>query len=89
MCLYTENEEETIRIKICDFGFACYYKADQMLNIDCGTPFYMAPEIHRGMDYDRRVDVWSVGIMTYEMLCGKPPFAVKGMDLNALRRATA
>ena len=60
-----------------------------MLNMDCGTPVYMAPEIHRGNEYDCRIDIWSLGIMTYEMLCGRPPFSEEGMNMQKLKLATA
>ena len=40
-----------------------------------GTPHYMSPEIICGKGYNLFVDLWSVGICIYEMLCGKVPFA--------------
>jgi len=39
-----------------------------------GTPHYMAPEIILGKGYSFPVDWWSLGIMTYEMACGKLPY---------------
>src|SRR5262249_37884998 len=39
-----------------------------------GTPAYMAPEFFEGDEVDARADVYSIGILTYEMLAGSPPF---------------
>lgn len=40
----------------------------------CGTLDYLAPEMVSGISHDERVDHWTVGILCYEMLCGRPPF---------------
>ena len=41
-----------------------------MRNTLCGTPIYLAPEIRKKQLYDYTVDVWSTGILAYEMVCG-------------------
>jgi calcium/calmodulin-dependent protein kinase I len=60
-------------IKIADFGESRSFKEGQ-LNTYCGTPDYMAPEIIRGESYGPEVDIWSIGVITYVMLSGFPPF---------------
>lgn len=48
--------------------------SDEMLTTNCGTPVYMAPEIWKGMAYDNKVDVWSLGVVMYYLLSGTHPF---------------
>ena len=40
------------------------------MDLPLGTPIYMAPEIIQEREYDEKVDTWSIGVMTYEMLYG-------------------
>ena len=44
-----------------------------------GTPLYMAPELIRQQRYDEKVDVWSLGCIVYQLLCGMTPFDGKTM----------
>ena len=54
-----------------DFGFSVMIKSDTKLNIFCGTPSYMAPEIISRKDYyGKPVDVWALGILLYVMISG-------------------
>ncbi|TPX60821.1 hypothetical protein PhCBS80983_g01547 [Powellomyces hirtus] len=70
-------------LKIADFGIADHPTASTnelkgaskgLLTEKIGTLLYMAPEILREDHYDARCDLWSVGVVFYEMLCGQPPF---------------
>ena len=63
-------------IKLTDFGFARIIDKNEMINTLCGSPMYMAPEIINKRDYNIKSDLWSVGIIMYEMLYGCVPFNV-------------
>ena len=67
------------KYKIGDFGWAVY-TPDAMRSTFCGTPLYMSPELIRHEDYDQSVDAWALGILTYEMLVGRPPFKINSPE---------
>jgi serine/threonine protein kinase len=63
------------KIKIADFGLARMMKKDDIMKTACGTPGYVAPEVLKNKGYDSgAVDMWSVGVILYILLCGFPPF---------------
>lgn len=74
------NEDGTERAVVMDFGLAKERRADAELQkltatgIILGTPEFMSPEQLRGKPLDARTDVYSLALMTYEMLTGKLPF---------------
>jgi len=67
-----KDEKDDSAIKIADFGFA--RKVGDGLTTACGTPGYVAPEIINGKPYGMTVDIWSLGVIIYILLCGYPPF---------------
>ncbi len=68
------KEVDTEEIKLADFGLAHILEPQTALTTACGTPGYVAPEILMGHGYDKEVDLWSLGVITYILLCGFPPF---------------
>ena len=76
-------EEKSGRVKILDFGLARPLHDDARLTQRgtlVGTPRYMAPEQAAGLDVDYRCDLFSLGIVIYQMLSGKPPFRGKSLS---------
>jgi serine/threonine protein kinase len=61
-------------IKLTDFGFAAKCEDDFCLHEGCGSPSYVAPEILLRVPYGRPVDIWSIGVVGYILLCGYAPF---------------
>ena len=61
------------KIKLCDFGWAKELTLENRSTF-CGTVEYMAPEIVGSENYDYSVDIWSLGILLYELLFGHSPF---------------
>uniref|UniRef100_A0A8C7GUC3 Serine/threonine-protein kinase ULK3 n=1 Tax=Oncorhynchus kisutch TaxID=8019 RepID=A0A8C7GUC3_ONCKI len=62
-------------LKLADFGFASYMSPWDEQSALRGSPLYMAPEMVCRRQYDSRVDLWSVGVILYETLFGRAPFA--------------
>ena len=70
---------EDNKLKLCDFGWAKELSLENRSTF-CGTMEYMAPEIVGSENYDYSVDIWSLGILLYELLFGHSPF--KGSNTN-------
>ncbi|CAH0584343.1 unnamed protein product [Chrysodeixis includens] len=62
-------------VKLTDFGFSNKFCPGQKLETSCGSLAYSAPEILLGDSYDApAVDVWSLGVILYMLVCGQAPF---------------
>jgi len=61
-------------VMLSDFGLSKIIGVESMMETACGTPYYVAPEVLSATGYDKEVDLWSVGVITYLLLCGFPPF---------------
>ena len=72
--LLDSQDKSNLDIKISDFGFACFFNPDEGLDLVLGSPIYMAPEIILKEKYNDKVDIWSIGVITYMLLTGRNPF---------------
>ncbi|XP_047310131.1 CDPK-related kinase 5-like [Impatiens glandulifera] len=67
------TKEENAQLKAIDFGLSDFVKPDERLNDIVGSAYYVAPEVlHRS--YSTEADVWSIGVISYILLCGSRPF---------------
>ncbi|TKS76623.1 Calcium/calmodulin-dependent protein kinase type 1G [Collichthys lucidus] len=70
--LYYSSDENS-KVMISDFGLSKMVDND-IMSTACGTPGYVAPEVLAQKPYSKAVDCWSIGVITYILLCGYPPF---------------
>jgi serine/threonine protein kinase len=70
--------------KVIDFGIAHFEDQTSMTQTGhtIGTPLYMSPEQVKGLDIDHRSDIYSYGVLLYEMLAGMPPFTAMSEHLT-------
>ena len=68
------SEDNDSFIKLADFGFAARCHTPKSLTKQCGTPFFVSPEILMRQPYDHQSDMWSVGCIVFLLLSGNLPF---------------
>ena len=66
-------------LKMADFGWSVHAPSSRRETL-CGTLDYLPPEMVNGHTHDHTVDLWGVGVLTYEFLVGQPPFLAKTYD---------
>ena len=63
-----------LSLKIADFGFARFLHQNDLAETICGSPIYMAPEIQFNAPYTSAVDMWSLGVILYQLATTETPF---------------
>jgi calcium/calmodulin-dependent protein kinase I len=72
--LLLKTKDDDTGVMLADFGFATTVFAPKSLKKQCGTPYFVAPEILLREPYDQQADMWSVGVIIYCILSGQLPF---------------
>jgi calcium-dependent protein kinase len=67
------STEMTSELKMIDFGLSKHFRYGEVQHEAVGTPYTVAPEVIRG-SYDERCDIWAIGVITFLLLSGDPPF---------------
>ena len=83
--LMTDNTDYA-DVKLLDFGLSKITGPNDLSNEPYGTLSYVAPEVLREIPYDKKVDIWSLGITTYFLLCGFLPFDDRFSDREIARK---
>jgi len=93
--LSSKNLDEAL-LKLCDFGFSRYFRSEEdestikesLIRSYPNTPLYAAPDLLQRKPYDAKCDLWSLGVIMFEMLAGTALFQVKTLDEleNAVRQ---
>ena len=87
-CIYRDLKPENItidnegHIKLIDFGLCKLLNEDVNDFSVCGSPEYVAPEVIFNLEYGKEIDIWSLGVVIYEMLSGCLPFEIKGNTIT-------
>jgi len=75
--LLTTNDDQNADIRVADFGFARFLNENSFAATQLGTPLFMAPEIFNNEHYSYKADVWSLGVLSYEILTGTSVFTCR------------
>lgn len=78
------NDYKTV--KLADFGMARSLNEHELAATMCGSPLYMAPEVLLKQEYSQKADLWSLGMIMYELLFGKHPFHKANNHFQLLHR---
>lgn len=81
--LFVKNKSTgTLTLKLADFGWAVQHVPTSKRTTLCGTPEYLPPEVCLADRYSGAFDIWTLGVLMYEMLVGTTPFAVREDELE-------
>ena len=69
-----------MKAKLTDFGWSNYFTPGEKRYSICGTPIYLAPEMIKQIGHDEKVDIWSIGVLLFELLTGNQAWAGENVE---------
>lgn len=75
------DDSTTATLKLIDFGFAKHWDPSTRMQAKCGSLHYVSPDVLSDSGYTSKCDCWSLGVITFMLLCGYPPFSGEGRKL--------
>lgn len=78
------DDTDKAEIKVIDFGISAILGPGETTTDTYGTIAYVAPEVLMGKPYDKVVDLWSIGVIAYMLLCGQLPFDSPSSSSNEI-----
>jgi serine/threonine protein kinase len=69
-----QTNDSGVSVKICDFGLSTLADTNSLMNTMCGSPMYMAPEVIAHETYTVKSDLWSLGVILYELIYQTHPY---------------
>ncbi|CAN6317208.1 unnamed protein product [Urochloa humidicola] len=85
--MFSGRDAEQQRLKVIDFGFATSFGPGEIFRDEVGSLPYMAPEVFL-RSYGPAADIWSAGVIVYQLLCGRHPFPAPDGTYKGQRNAT-
>ncbi|CAK0801063.1 unnamed protein product, partial [Prorocentrum cordatum] len=82
-----ESKDPEAALRLIDFGFAKLLEPNKLMHRCCGSLMYVSPEVLSHEGYTHKCDMWSVGVITYLLLMGHPPFRGNDRDLRRMIKA--
>ena len=79
------SQDEDAAIKAIDFGLATYFEPNEKFTEKLGSACYMAPEVIKH-NYSKEADIWSIGVILYILLSGRPRFTARPRKPSPLHR---
>ena len=74
------KDHDNLELKLTDFGMSTFFETGKKENLSLGSPFYMAPEVLFKLKYNEKADIYSIGVIAYNLLSGDHPYDASSIE---------